>query len=133
MYITPITLKVMKKSLLLFCIICCISIISIAQSAKYVILISIDGSRPDFYKENSWGTPNLHQLKNAGVYADGARSVFPSVTYPSHTTIITGALPATHGVYYNERFDPDGPGRWYWEENLIKSPTLWDAVHKAGL
>ncbi len=123
----------MKKALLLFCIACCISALVLAQSAKYVILISIDGSRPDFYKENSWGTPNLHQLKSAGVYADGARTVFPSVTYPSHTTIITGAMPATHGVYYNERFDPNGPGRWYWEESLIKCPTLWDAVHKAGL
>lgn len=106
----------------------------IAQPVKYVVLVSIDGFRPDFYKEQTWPTPNLQYLKNNGIYADGARSVFPSITYPSHTTIMTGALPATHGIHYNERYIPgDETGKWYWEYGLIKTPTLWDAVKKAGL
>jgi len=123
----------MKKIFyLLFCIVC-LSGVAQAQQVKYVVLISIDGFRPDFYKETTWGTPNLLQLKAGGVYADGVRGVFPTVTYPSHTTIITGAYPAKHGIYYNEPFEPEGQtGRWYWEENLIKVPTLWDAVHTAG-
>lgn len=107
---------------------------AVAQPVKYIVLISIDGFRPDFYKDASWPTPNLQQLKTSGVYADGVRGVFPSVTYPSHTTIITGAMPAKHGIYYNEPFEPAGQtGRWYWEANLIKTPTLWDALHQAGL
>lgn len=123
----------MNKRLLPILVLCCIHLLAAAQT-RYVILISIDGSRPDFYKEDTWGTPNLHQLKEGGVYADGVTSVFPSVTYPSHTTIITGAMPARHGIYYNELFAPNGPqGRWYWETDSIKVPTLWDAVHKAGL
>jgi len=112
----------------------CASVIVSAQHAKYVVIISIDGFRPDFYEESSWATPNLQQMKNNGVYANGVNSVFPSVTYPSHTTIITGAFPAKHGIYCNEPFEPEGAtGRWNWEADLIKSPTLWDAVHKAGL
>ena len=118
--------------LLAVCLLC--TLWANAQSAKYVILISIDGSRPDFYMQDKWPAANLRQLKNDGVFADGVNSVFPSVTYPSHTTIITGAMPSHHGIYYNEPFDPNGPkGRWYWEDSNIKCPTLWQAVHKAGL
>jgi len=101
--------------------------------SKHVILISIDGFRPDFYLEEKWPAPNLKLLAQEGAYALGVRSVFPSVTYPSHTTIITGAYPAEHGIYYNSPFEPEGEtGRWYWESSLIKTETLWDAVQKSG-
>jgi predicted AlkP superfamily pyrophosphatase or phosphodiesterase len=103
-----------------------------AQPIKHVILISIDGLRPDFYLDKSWKAPNLQKLKTEGVYARGVRSVFPSVTYPSHTTMITGAYPARHGVYYNVPYGEKG-GHWYWEESYIQTPTLWDAVKEAGL
>jgi predicted AlkP superfamily pyrophosphatase or phosphodiesterase len=106
---------------------------ALAQPAKHVVLISIDGFRPDFYREAKWPTPNLQRMAAQGTSANGVRGVFPSVTYPSHTTIITGVAPAQHGIYYNSPFEPDGAtGRWYWEESLIKTPTLWDAVRQAG-
>ncbi len=102
--------------------------------SKYVVLISIDGLRPDFYLDHTWPTPNLQFMKNNGVYAEGVRGVFPTVTYPSHTTIITGAMPARHGIYYNTIFSDTGStGTWYREEKLIQTETLWDAVHKAGM
>ncbi len=108
--------------------------LSYAQSAKHVILISIDGFRPDFYLDDSWNAINLRQLKQNGVYANGVQGVFPTLTYPSHTAMVTGALPIRHGIYYNTYFEPfDPPGRWYWNESEIKVPTLWDAVGKAGL
>jgi len=103
-----------------------------SQEAKHVILISIDGFRPDFYLDRSWDAPTLQRVKQEGVYAKGVRSVFPSVTYPSHTTIISGALPARHGIYYNVPYGAK-KGQWYWEESYIKVPTLWDAVKEAGL
>ncbi len=102
--------------------------------SKYVVLISIDGLRPDFYLDASWPTPNLQFLKNNGAYAEGVRGVFPTVTYPSHTTIITGAMPARHGIYYNTIFSDTGStGTWYREEKFIKTETLWDAVRKTGM
>jgi predicted AlkP superfamily pyrophosphatase or phosphodiesterase len=104
----------------------------IGAQAKHVILISIDGFRPDFYKDPSWPAPHLQRWKAEGVYADGVRSVFPSVTYPSHTTLVTGALPARHGIYYNVPYG-EKKGHWYWEESYIQTTTLWDAVKKAGL
>jgi predicted AlkP superfamily pyrophosphatase or phosphodiesterase len=120
----------MRKAGLIFFLFCFYKAYS--QETKHVILISIDGFRPDFYLNRSWDAPNLQRLKEEGVYAKGVRSVFPSVTYPSHTTIITGALPARHGIYYNVPYGAK-KGEWYWEESYIKVPTLWDAVKKAGL
>jgi predicted AlkP superfamily pyrophosphatase or phosphodiesterase len=109
-----------------------VSLTGFTQPAKHVILISIDGLRPEFYLDPSWPAPNLQKLKDQGVYAKGVRSVFPSVTYPSHTTLVTGAYPARHGIYYNV-VRGGKKGQWYWEENFIKVPTLWDAVRQAGL
>ena len=124
----------MKKHLYLFSIPMFFLLPANAQPARHVVLITIDGFRPDFYKEDKWGTPNLHQLVSTGSYADGVRGVFPTVTYPSHTTIVTGAMPIRHGIYHNTPFEPEGEtGKWYWEYNLIKIPTLWTAVHEAGL
>lgn len=103
------------------------------QTVKHVVLISLDGSRPEFYMDSSWPAPVLQKLRAQGVYASkGIQSVFPSVTYPSHTTLITGAYPATHGIYYNAPFE-GAPGHWYWNAHAIKCPTLWDAVKDAGM
>lgn len=124
----------MKRKLLLFIAGALLTSAAMAQSAKHVIVITIDGFRPDFYKDPSWGMVNLRQMMQKGVYAEGVQGVFPSVTYPSHTTMMTGALPIHHGIYYNTYFEPwDEPGRWYWNASEIKVPTLWDAVKKAGL
>ncbi len=102
--------------------------------ADHVVLVSVDGFRPDFYVPgSSWPAPNVQQMARDGAHAEGVHGVFPSVTYPSHTTIVTGALPARHGVYYNRPFEPAGQtGHWYWHESAIQVPTLWDAVRAAG-
>lgn len=121
----------MKRTCVIIMMVLCTSK-TYSQQAKHVVLISIDGFRPDFYLNKSWNAPNLQRLKEQGVYAKGVRSVFPSVTYPSHTTIVTGALPARHGIYYNVPYGAK-KGEWYWEESYIKVPTLWDAVKEAGL
>jgi predicted AlkP superfamily pyrophosphatase or phosphodiesterase len=60
--------------------------------------------------------------------------VFPSVTYPAHTTIVTGAPPRVHGIVTNRPLDPlqknmDG-WRWYTED--IATPTLWSALEAQG-
>ena len=46
------------------------------------------------------------------------------MTYPSHTTLITGVLPVKHGVHYNEPFEATGQtGRWYWNYSAIQVDT----------
>lgn len=104
------------------------------QKTEHVVLISIDGFRPEFYKDTLWPAPNLQLMKKQGVYADSVRSVFPSITYAAHSTIITGALPGKHGIVHNSPFEPGGgSGGWYWYEDAIKVQTLWDAVKEENL
>jgi len=102
--------------------------------ADHVVLLSIDGLRPEMYRDTSWPAPMLQQMAREGAQAEAVYGVFPSVTYPTHTTIVTGALPARHGVYFNTPFEPAGPtGRWVWEASAIRVPTLWTVARQAGL
>jgi len=101
--------------------------------ADHVILVSIDALRPEFYLDERWPAPVLQQLAATGARAHAVRSVFPALTYPSHTSMVTGALPARHGIYFNHPFCADGPTeRWQWEAERIRVPTLWDAVRAGG-
>jgi predicted AlkP superfamily pyrophosphatase or phosphodiesterase len=101
---------------------------------KHVVLISIDGFRPEFYLDPSWDMVNVRQAMAKGSYAEGVRGSFPTVTYPSHTTIISGVLPAKHGIYYNTPVEPLGiTGKWFWYYKDIKVPTLWTAAKAAGI
>ncbi len=105
-----------------------------AQTAKHVIFLTIDGFRPDFYLDSEWQTPNLHALMKDGAYAKGVNSVFPSMTYPSHTTIVTGVQPAKHGIFYNNIFTPDGARQEpYWQDSSIHVPTIWKAAKDKGM
>jgi len=104
-----------------------------AQSTKHVILVSIDGFRPDFYLDKSWPTPNLQELVKKGSHANGVRCIFPSVTYPSHTTLITGTFPAKHGITYNTMPNEQRKYEWTTDSKNIKAETLWQAVRNGGM
>ena len=103
-----------------------------------VLLISIDGLRPDYLLQaDSHGLkiPHLRRVLEQGAHASGVQGVLPTVTYPSHTTIVTGVWPAKHGIYTNTTFDPLGMNfeGWYWYSEDIAAPTIWDAAAKVGL
>lgn len=101
--------------------------------ADHVIVVSIDALRPEFYFDETWPAPTLQQLSFEGVRADGVRTVFPALTYPAHTTLVTGALPARHGIVSNRPFLQERRTEaWIWEAARIRVPTLWDAVRAAG-
>lgn len=114
--------------LLFFC--CCLSAAARAQ-VKHVILISIDGLHPDMYLDKSWPMPNLRQLMKTGTYADRCISVFPAYTYPSHVAMVTGALPARSGIYFNQ--PKNSKGEWNWFNKDIKVPTIWQALKANGM
>lgn len=110
----------------------------LAQGPPSVLMISVDGMRPDYVthaEEHHLKLPVLRSFLRSGTYADGVTGVFPTVTYPSHTTLVTGVWPAQHGIVNNTRFDPERKmdGAWFWYEDLIKVPTLWSGAHAAGL
>jgi predicted AlkP superfamily pyrophosphatase or phosphodiesterase len=106
------------------------------RPADHVILISIDGLLPDYcLRPEAFGLslPALASLGRAGSVADGVVGQYPSLTYPSHTSIVTGVRPARHGIVHNTKFAPAGSGGWYFESEAIRVPTLWDAARTAGL
>ena len=45
--------------------------------------------------------PTLRRLAARGAVAEGMRPVNPTVTWPNHTSMITGVTPAKHGVMFN--------------------------------
>ncbi|SIT31025.1 Predicted pyrophosphatase or phosphodiesterase, AlkP superfamily [Filimonas lacunae] len=101
--------------------------------ATHVVLITVDGFRPEFYLDSTYGMHTVRHLMQQGVAAKGVDPVFPSVTYPDHTTMVTGVTPAKHGIVYNTPFEAEGQtGKWLWDYNLIKTETLWSAMQKAG-
>lgn len=103
---------------------------------RHVVLISIDGLKPSTYtKPGPLKIPTLRRLAREGAWADGVIGVMPTVTYPSHTTMITGVPPAVHGIPNNLILDPEGAanGEWYRFAADIRVPTLPGVVKAAGL
>jgi predicted AlkP superfamily pyrophosphatase or phosphodiesterase len=106
-------------------------------SGPAVLLISIDGLHPDNVLQADryrLKIPTLRRFLKEGAHATGMRGVLPTVTYPSHTTMLTGVWPVRHGIPTNVPFDPlnRNLGVWYWYAEDIKAPTLWDAARASG-
>ena len=114
------------------------ALVPATSQAEPVLLISIDGLQPaDVIEAEKRGIniPNLKRFVKEGSYASGVTGVLPSVTYPSHATLVTGKSPAEHGIIGNTGFDPMqiNQSGWYWYASDYKVPTLWDSAAKAGL
>ncbi len=109
------------------------------EETKRALVISIDGLDARYLqRRDEYGLhiPTLRRLIQVGASSLNVRVVYPSVTYPVHTTIVTGALPARHGIVGNELFIPLGApqcGEWHWFARDIQAETLWDAAHERGL
>jgi predicted AlkP superfamily pyrophosphatase or phosphodiesterase len=106
--------------------------------AAPVLMISVDGMKPEYVLDaDSHGLkiPFLRGMQNTGTYARGVTAVWPTVTYPNHTTLVTGVWPAEHGIYNNLEFDPkhNFAESWFWYALQIRVPTLWQAARAAGL
>jgi predicted AlkP superfamily pyrophosphatase or phosphodiesterase len=116
-----------------------LALFSVAKAtAGSVLMISIDGLPPRYVTEASrfpLEIPNLRAFVDQGAYASGVIAVTPTVTYPNHTTLVTGVLPAQHGIVSNTTFDALNVNRegWYWYAEDIRVPTLWSAARSAGL
>lgn len=108
-----------------------------AAPGRAVLLVSVDGLRPDYVLEadrRGLKLPNLQAMVADGVSAAGVRGVLPSVTYSSHATLVTGVAPRTHGIATNHPFDPykRSASIWHWYANEIRVPTLWQIATEAG-
>jgi hypothetical protein len=102
-------------------------------TAPRLVVVSIDGLMADAYihpDAHNLKIPALRALVARGAYATAVEGVFPTVTYPSHTTIATGVMPAVHGIVGNKPLDASDRNAegWWWYAEDIHSTALWDAV-----
>lgn len=73
--------------------------LGVAGDLKHVVIVSIDGLRPDAISERT--TPELIKHLQRAVYSLSARTVFPSSTLPAHVSMLTGLDVSRHGVHWN--------------------------------
>jgi predicted AlkP superfamily pyrophosphatase or phosphodiesterase len=99
-----------------------------------VLVISVDGLDYRYLRDaDQLGLkiPTLRRLLREGEVTQGVIGVYPTVTWPSHTTMITGVTPAEHGILSNRRPRSEG-GDYYWDVSLLRSRTLWEKAEAAG-
>lgn len=70
-----------------------------AGLTKNVVLVSIDGLRPDAIAR--FAATTLQRLMREGSYSLSARTIMPSTTLPSHMSMLSGEPPDEHGVFWN--------------------------------
>jgi predicted AlkP superfamily pyrophosphatase or phosphodiesterase len=107
---------------------------------RLVLLISIDGLAADYLSDPKVHMPTLRRLAAEGAAAQGMRCVFPTVTWPNHTTLVTGVPPVKHGVLANRYFDrksqkvvPLIGDPMFDKDQIVNVPTIYDLAHQAGL
>jgi predicted AlkP superfamily pyrophosphatase or phosphodiesterase len=79
--------------------------------------------------------PALGKLAQEGVFCDRVQTIYPSLTYPIHASLVTGCYPEHHGILHNQPFQPETePKRrtWYWDASDIRVETLFNQAHAAG-
>lgn len=110
-----------------------------ASVDRHVVLVSIDGFPAYLWKDQTIPLPNLRKLAAEGAQAATMTIANPAITWPNHTSLVTGVSPRRHGVLYNGLVVRGGPGKpnkiepWVDKSRLVLAPTVYDAAHRAGL
>lgn len=106
--------------------------------AEHVVLITVDGLPAYLLDDPSAVLPNIRSIADRGAQAEGMTVSNPSVTWPNHTTLVTGVPPAKHGVLFNGVLERPGLGLPVKVNprkdklDLVHVPTVYDALHAAG-
>jgi ectonucleotide pyrophosphatase/phosphodiesterase family member 5 len=109
-----------------------------AAGPPYVILISLDGFRWDYIERGI--TPNLQRLTDNGVSASSLMPVFPTKTFPTHYSIVTGLHPDNHGIISNSFFDPQTGERFalglseaIQDAKWYQGEAVWETLERNGI
>ncbi|MBS1798613.1 MAG: alkaline phosphatase family protein [Acidobacteria bacterium] len=117
---------------------CCASMTA-QPSGRKVVVISLDAFGAESLHDPQLPAPTLHRLMKMGAYATSMKPINPTVTWPNHTSMVSGVNASRHhvivnGLIVNQRTDtppkiePHTP-----RAELVAVPTVYDAAHKAGL
>ena len=109
-----------------------------ASTNHHVILITIDGLGAYYLSDPQAPIPTLRRLVAEGASAEALRVSNPSVTWPNHTTLVTGVQPEKHSVLFNGVLIRPGPGESVKidgerdKSDLVAVPTVYDLLHRDG-
>ena len=101
---------------------------------KKLLVLSFDalgGEDFEYMKEK----PEFKNFFKQAAICTNVSSIYPSVTYACHTSIVTGKLPKNHGVIGNTLFQPNRVNApdWYWRRKYVKSDTIYDVAIRSGM
>ena len=96
----------------------------IKGTGRKVVMISVDGLRFDMLSTHL--TPNLVAMGRNGSMLP-LEPQFPSLTFPNHYTLVTGLLPAEHGIIGNRFMNWRTGKHFSVNEGTFKDPTWWKA------
>jgi predicted AlkP superfamily pyrophosphatase or phosphodiesterase len=103
-----------------------------AHAKPAVILVSMDGVRHDYLARAE--LPGFARMAKDGARAESLTPVFPSITFPAHTTLSTGAPPDVHGIVNNSFITPSGDElRYGGTAPALAAEPLWAAAERQGV
>ncbi|MBS0209371.1 MAG: alkaline phosphatase family protein [Planctomycetes bacterium] len=118
--------------------------IKLAQAEPHrdqcVVLISVDGLAGFYLDDPRAEMPTIRRMAREGARASGMVCSFPTVTWPNHTTLVTGVPPEKHGVLGNNYLERASGSPValivdpvYDKDQIVSTPTIYDVAHRAGL
>ena len=103
------------------------------------IVVSIDGFAGFYWEDPRARIPTLRRLAERGAVSPAMPAVFPTTTWPTHVSLVTGVTPARHGVAANHVLNraagvtEDLTGDPVYDAaDLVRAPTVYDVAHAAG-
>ncbi|MGH9675049.1 MAG: alkaline phosphatase family protein [Bryobacteraceae bacterium] len=111
-----------------------LALVPVLAQPRKLLVVSIDGLDTRYLHEpDRYGVriPALRRLMTEGAAASGVVGVVPTVTWPSHTSIISGVTPEEHNIPTNDQ--PGKPGQRWWFTSFLKARTLWHATAEKKL
>lgn len=102
---SPIHVVVLLLFSVLIVHVCCSR--TVTASPPLLLFVDMDGFRHDYLARlDQKKIPNFRFFIENGVKARFVRNIFPSVTFATQTTLMTGLYAESHGVVQNNFFDP---------------------------
>lgn len=112
---------------------------SAARSGPIVVLVTLDGLPARALRDPRLPMPTLRMMEAEGAHADAMRPINPTITWPNHTTLITGVPASTHHVMANGLITLPEDGSkpvvkpWVAKDRLVSAQTLYDALAAKGM
>ena len=101
---------------------------------KKLLVLSFDALGGEDF-EYLKGKSEFAEFFASAAICTNVSSIYPSVTYPCHTSIVTGKYPKNHGIIANTLLQPNRVNApdWYWQRKYVKGDTIYDLAIRKGM